>query len=152
MPDSFAHERETVKQAIKDAVGPRLSTWYRRVITANKPTILINEPQELPAAGESFTSQGGPFVRVVEQPTLWQEMGQIPVRMSRNTGFTQVMGALGGYKVGGYYGVLSTDYDVRIGDHLIDSDNREYVVISSVAESMRIFRRIGLEYLPAAGI
>lgn len=150
MPDSYAHERETLEQNIKDTVGDRFSFWYRRIVTSEKPTSFLNEPQELPTAGIDFVSQGTQFERVSEDTDLWQNMGEIPVHIVRNTGFTMAMSSLGAQKVGGYYGICSTRYDIRMGDHLIDSDNNEFAVVSSVANALRIFRRLGLEYLSAA--
>lgn len=151
MPDSYIHERIIIKQNIKDACGSRTCAWYRRINNADKPSILINEPQDLPAGGAVFTEvQGTMYGRVIEQPALWQNMGRIPVNIDRNTGFTATPTEIGLQKVGGYYGVCSWDYTVGIDDHLIDVDLNEYVVISAVSNTSQIFRRLGMEYIPKA--
>jgi len=153
MIDSTEHDKRMIKQAIKDIAGTMgLFTWYRRIVTNKKPTILIGEPQELPSTeGDTFDYiQSTIHVRVEEQSDLWQNMGQIPVQISRNTGFTMLMAEMANVKVGGYFGVVSVDYDVRINDHLVDADDNEYLVVSAAACFPRVFRRLSLEYLPKA--
>ena len=130
-----------VRSLIKQQCSYEVVTWYKRNTSTTIPSPYVNSGQTGISASASY--EQNMKVSVTDRPTFWSNQGSIYMYIQRGTLHGLWMQNMR-IKVKVYRGFVPSEYNVDDGDHIIDQDNYEYLVINASQSYTKGFTRVDL--------
>lgn len=127
----MAIDTKPIENFVRELGG--VLTWYQRKRTADTPMPYLNVFADIDESTAEY--EKGANTKVADQPNLWVDKGEIKAIVSPHKGgiFSKEI-EFGQELQGLYEAVIADRYDVKDDDRLIDSDSKEFKVLSYAQE------------------
>ena len=124
-------DTKPIENLVRD-LGSTL-TWYQRKRTSDTPLPYLNVFQDIDESTAEY--EKGANTKVADQSNLWIDRGEIKVIVSpQKKGIFIREEDIGQELQGLYEGVVADKYDVKDDDRFIDSNSKEFKVLSYAQE------------------